>query len=304
MKSLAVFAAGVVTAVLIAVAVWLTVANTGACTSPRPASMPMRCDGRSTPRCTVPSSALGRLEAAGDPLGRARRRRRRPPSRKLGLLPRRAGSGSDGLVAGMRPEPPHPMTAAAEWSAEDICWIVEIGIKMHGMPALGARHGPQGIAALTAVVSPLPGTLRKRRRPRRNVVETIYQDPPSESCTVDEAPGRALISTLDLTPMPEIEAEQLLDPGSRCVFNCGPETDPIPLGRGGRRPGRHEAQRRFLAAARRTSRSGRPRVYRAGRHNDRPAARRGGGLAVGHRTGLRPRSGLTVGYRGFWACEA
>jgi hypothetical protein len=60
-----------------------------------------------------------------------------------------------------------------------------------------------------------------------NVVETIYQDPPAEVGTVDDAIGRALISTLDPSPMPEAEAEQILEPGPRCAFNRSPETDPI-----------------------------------------------------------------------------
>jgi mono/diheme cytochrome c family protein len=58
---------------------------------------------------------------------------------------------------GMRPEPPHLMEAAAEWSAEEIYWIVENGIKMSGMPAFGAHHGPEEIAGLTAFVTQLPG---------------------------------------------------------------------------------------------------------------------------------------------------
>jgi hypothetical protein len=60
-----------------------------------------------------------------------------------------------------------------------------------------------------------------------NVVETIYQDPPAEVGTVDDAIGRALISTLDPSPMPEAEAEQILEAGPRCTFNRSPETDPI-----------------------------------------------------------------------------
>ncbi|NDW32750.1 DUF305 domain-containing protein [Salipiger sp. PrR007] len=60
-----------------------------------------------------------------------------------------------------------------------------------------------------------------------NVAETIYQDPPAEVGTIDDAIGRALISTLDASPLPEAEAEQILEPGPRCVFNRSPETDPI-----------------------------------------------------------------------------
>ena len=58
---------------------------------------------------------------------------------------------------GMRPEPPHLTEAASEWSAEEIYWIVENGIKMSGMPAFGGHHGPEGITALTAFVTQLPG---------------------------------------------------------------------------------------------------------------------------------------------------
>lgn len=58
---------------------------------------------------------------------------------------------------GMRPEPPHLVEAATEWRPEEIYWIVENGIKMSGMPAFGTHHGPEGIAALTAFVTQLPG---------------------------------------------------------------------------------------------------------------------------------------------------
>ncbi|WP_116599005.1 DUF305 domain-containing protein [Primorskyibacter marinus] len=60
-----------------------------------------------------------------------------------------------------------------------------------------------------------------------NTVEPIYQDPPAEVGSVEDAIGRTLISTLDPSPMPEAEAEQILAPGPRCVFNRSPETDPI-----------------------------------------------------------------------------
>ncbi|SMC79829.1 DUF305 domain-containing protein [Primorskyibacter flagellatus] len=60
-----------------------------------------------------------------------------------------------------------------------------------------------------------------------NTVESIYQDPPAEVGTVEDAIARALISTLDPSPMPEGEAEQILATGPRCVFNLSPESDPI-----------------------------------------------------------------------------
>lgn len=57
----------------------------------------------------------------------------------------------------MRPEPPHLHEAAAEWSDEEIYWIVENGIKMTGMPAFGTHHDGEELAAITAFVSRLPG---------------------------------------------------------------------------------------------------------------------------------------------------
>ena len=58
---------------------------------------------------------------------------------------------------GMRPEPPHLVEAAAEWSPAEIHWIVENGIRMTGMPAFGSAHSAEEIMAITAFVSALPG---------------------------------------------------------------------------------------------------------------------------------------------------
>ena len=60
-----------------------------------------------------------------------------------------------------------------------------------------------------------------------NVVESVYQDPPAEPGTVEDALGNTLISTLDLAPMPAAEADQVLGAASPCRFNRSPETDPI-----------------------------------------------------------------------------
>ena len=59
------------------------------------------------------------------------------------------------------------------------------------------------------------------------VVESIYRDPPAEPGTVEDALANTLISTLDLAPMPEAEAERLLDATGWCTFNRSPETDPV-----------------------------------------------------------------------------
>lgn len=58
---------------------------------------------------------------------------------------------------GMRPEPPHLVEEATEWSPREIYWLVDNGVKMTGMPAFGAHHRPEEIVAITAFVSRLPG---------------------------------------------------------------------------------------------------------------------------------------------------
>ncbi len=60
-----------------------------------------------------------------------------------------------------------------------------------------------------------------------NTVDSIYQDPPAEVGTIEDALGQALVSTLDPSPMPKAEADGILAAGSRCVFHRSPETDPI-----------------------------------------------------------------------------
>ena len=60
-----------------------------------------------------------------------------------------------------------------------------------------------------------------------NTVENIYRDPPAEPGTVEDALANTLISTLDLAPMPEAEADRVLAAAGRCTFNRSPETDPV-----------------------------------------------------------------------------
>lgn len=58
---------------------------------------------------------------------------------------------------GMRPEPPSLVEAAGEWRPREIHWIVNNGIRMSGMPAIGEGHSEEDVLALTAFVSALPG---------------------------------------------------------------------------------------------------------------------------------------------------
>jgi hypothetical protein len=67
----------------------------------------------------------------------------------------------------------------------------------------------------------------RRRSSEGNVVESIYQDPPAEPGSVEDALSNTLISTLDLAPMPEAEADRVLEDGAPCTFNRSPEADPI-----------------------------------------------------------------------------
>jgi hypothetical protein len=60
-----------------------------------------------------------------------------------------------------------------------------------------------------------------------NIAESNYRDPPAEVGTVQDALSNTLISTLDPAPMPEAEADQVLEAGPRCTFNRSPESDPI-----------------------------------------------------------------------------
>jgi len=60
-----------------------------------------------------------------------------------------------------------------------------------------------------------------------NTVKTIYEDPPAKLGTIEDALNNTLISRLDPAPMPEAEADQVLNVRERCRFNRSPEADPI-----------------------------------------------------------------------------
>ncbi|HSN73068.1 MAG TPA: DUF305 domain-containing protein [Steroidobacteraceae bacterium] len=60
-----------------------------------------------------------------------------------------------------------------------------------------------------------------------NVAESIYLDPPAQPGTVADALANTLVSQLDLAPMAEAEADQLISGDARCTFNRSPESDPV-----------------------------------------------------------------------------
>ena len=59
------------------------------------------------------------------------------------------------------------------------------------------------------------------------MAEDIYRDPPPAPGTLEDALANTLISTLDLAPMDDAEADEVLEPGPRCRFNRSPESDPV-----------------------------------------------------------------------------
>ncbi|EAR51352.1 hypothetical protein OG2516_15349 [Oceanicola granulosus HTCC2516] len=59
-----------------------------------------------------------------------------------------------------------------------------------------------------------------------NVVREIYEDPPAAPGSVEDALDNTLISQLDLSPLTEAEAGEVVA-GPTCTFNRSPEADPI-----------------------------------------------------------------------------
>ena len=151
-------ALGIVGAILVAVAVWLTVIYTGAYNV---AASDQHADAvRWTLDTTMHRSVANR--AGGVEL---------PENVSEELLAAGAGRYAETCAhchgtpggdpaewsRGMRPEPPRLVEAAAEWTPEEIHWIISNGIKMTGMPAFGGNLAPDEIVSLTAFVSALPG---------------------------------------------------------------------------------------------------------------------------------------------------
>ncbi len=59
------------------------------------------------------------------------------------------------------------------------------------------------------------------------VVESIYEDPPVEVGSIDDALSNTLVSQLDLAPVAGAEADQVLQGAAACAFNRSPEVDPV-----------------------------------------------------------------------------
>lgn len=131
-------------------------------------------------------------------------------------------------------------------------------------------------------------------------VESVHEDPPPRVGTLDDALGTVLISTLDLAPMNEAEADQVLSAGDRCAFNRSPEADPILwTGADGAR-GAMKLNGVLLALDRQEE-----GVYATG--GATIAVRPLGDDADWRANAdllFRLEQGVEVGYRGFWSCRA
>lgn len=157
MRTFAAFLLGVCATVLAAIAVWLTVVYSGgynvAAADPHADAVRWTLD--TTMRRSVESRAADVQlpdEFAEDVIARGAGEYAEYCAHCHGA----PGEEPSEWSRGMRPEPPLLTEGATEWSAEEIHWIVENGIKMSGMPAFGA-HEAEEVLAITAFVQELPG---------------------------------------------------------------------------------------------------------------------------------------------------
>ena len=151
-------AAGVILAVLAAIAVWLTIAYSGVHNVAATAghsdvvrwtlettmhhSVSSRADGIELPETFTSDDIAAGAPAYADMCEHCH-----------------AGPGVERAdwAEGMVPLPPHLTEEAAEWKPAEIYWIVEHGLKMTGMPAFGPSHDASALRQITAFVTELPG---------------------------------------------------------------------------------------------------------------------------------------------------
>lgn len=136
------------------------------------------------------------------------------------------------------------------------------------------------------------------------IVETIYRDPPAEVGTVEAALANTLVSTLDPSPMPEAQAEQILASGPRCVFNRSPEDHPVLWASEETGKAAMKLNGVLVPIEARSREDGAvtfaaPGVTMTVRPLGEAADWRSDAELV-----FALEQGLTVGYRGFWSCGA
>ncbi len=68
-----------------------------------------------------------------------------------------APGAEPGVVGkGLNPAPPELATEAEEWSAAELFWITQHGVRMTGMPAFGPTHADEELWEIVALVRQLP----------------------------------------------------------------------------------------------------------------------------------------------------
>ena len=139
-----------------------------------------------------------------------------------------------------------------------------------------------------------------------NVVESIYKDPPAEPGSVADALDNMLISTLDPAPMPDAEAGQVLDATERCRFNRSPESDPIlwTAADGAGAAMKLNGVLIALSGAGATESGDRTFTADGATITVRPLPEDEADWRQNAELIFALEQGLSVGYRGFWSCDA
>jgi mono/diheme cytochrome c family protein len=157
-QTLIAFVAGVVATLLLGVSLWLGVVYSGAydVAASDPHADLVRWSFDTTMRRSVAARA-GADGASDPPAEDALREGARLYAGSCAHCHGAPGAEPADWSRGMRPEPPHLVEAAAEWSPGEIRWIVANGLKMTGMPSFAPHHDESEIAGIAAFVAELPG---------------------------------------------------------------------------------------------------------------------------------------------------
>lgn len=136
-------------------------------------------------------------------------------------------------------------------------------------------------------------------------VDSVYHDPPSQPGTVQDALSKAMISQLDLAPMAKAEADRVLRAGGHCTFNRSRNSDPILWAVQDGKDAAVKLNDVLITLATAGDAKGDRAEFSA---PGIAIAVRGLGDDADWRANaelvFRLAQGLTVGYRGFYACGA
>ena len=151
-------ALGVVATILAAIAVWLAVVYSGAynVAAIEPHIDVVRWTFETTMRRSVASRA-GSVAAPQHPSDELIAEGARHYAESCVYCHGAPGQEPTEWSRGMRPEPPHLVEAASEWTRSELHWTIENGIKITGMSALGPHRNAEQIRAINAFVTRLPG---------------------------------------------------------------------------------------------------------------------------------------------------